>query len=45
VRLAFPVLAERSDDELNEAVRPIRMVKVTLDDAKQMAEDSEKARK
>ena len=45
VRLAFPVLAERSDDELNEAARPIRMVKVTLDEAKQRAEDSEKARK
>ena len=43
VRLAFPVLAERSDDELNEAVRPIRMVKVTLDEAKQRAEDEEKA--
>lgn len=45
VRLAFPVLAGRSDDELNEAVRPIRMVKVTLDEAKQRAEDEEKARK
>ena len=42
VRLAFPVLAERSDDELNEAVRPIRMVKVTLEEAKQRAEDEEK---
>ena len=45
VRLAFPVLAERSDDELNQAVRPIRMVKVTLEEAKQRAEDEEKARK
>ena len=45
VRLAFPVLAERSDDELNQAVRPIRMVKVTLEEAKQRAEDEEKASK
>ena len=45
VRLAFPVLAERSDDELNQAVRPIRMVKVTLEEAKQRAEAEEKASK
>lgn len=41
VRAAFPVLAPRSDAELNAAVRPIRMVKVSLADAKQRAEDEE----
>ena len=41
VRAGWPVLASRSDAELNAAVRPIRMVKVSLDDAKQRAEDEE----
>lgn len=39
VRAAWPVLASRSDEELNGAVRPIRMVKVSLDEAKQRAEE------
>ena len=39
VRAAWPVLAPRSDEELNSAVRPIRMVKVSLDEAKQRAEE------
>ena len=41
VRAAWPVLAPRSDTELNAAVRPIRMVGVSLADAKQRAEDEE----
>ena len=41
VRAKWPVLASRSDDELNEAARPIRAVKVTLDEAKAKAEGAD----
>ena len=44
VRAAWPVLAPRSDAELNAAVRPIRMVKVSLADAKQRAEEEEEGK-
>ena len=37
VRSKWEVLASRGDDELNEAVRPIRAEKVTLDQAKELA--------
>ena len=42
VRITWDVLASRSDDELNEAVRPIRAEKVTLDQAKELAGGGEK---
>ena len=37
VRRTWNVLASRSDDELNDAVRPIRAQKVSLDEAKNLA--------
>ena len=37
VRSTWDCLASRSDDELNDAVRPIRAEKVTLDEAKNLA--------
>tara|TARA_B110001452_G_scaffold202786_1_gene172830 strand:+ start:226 stop:699 length:474 start_codon:yes stop_codon:yes gene_type:complete len=37
VRSTWDVLASRSDDELNDAVRPIRAQKVSLDEAKNLA--------
>ena len=37
VRSTWGVLASRSDDELNDAVRPIRAQKVSLDEAKNLA--------